>query len=181
MQPCSSPACERNSIHPSKPGSSTEPLLVPSTRPSHTHSPYFLGAWGQAQSLPWKRGSSGGEDKGAPITTQGGPALAGELWDGGRCRRPDGQRHRAWPQLPRLSLHTICPRQGPASSLPPSPQGHHRGLSNHKSDSVLPSLEPLFTFAGPVPHTIFSNPGPSGRLPQRRVARRRRAGPPSTR
>lgn len=37
--------------------------------------------------------------------------------------------------------------------LPPLPQCHHRGLSNHRSDPVLPSREPLLTFAGQLPHT----------------------------
>ena len=81
--------------------------------------------------------------------TPRGPALAGELAEGKGPTGLDNEQDRAQPRLPRLP-HLAChfdrgspsrpsrptpwgvasSDRGPPSSLPPPPQGHHRGPSN---------------------------------------------------
>lgn len=59
----------------------------------------------------------------------------------------------AMPMATTLMVSSSVPPHHLGCCLPPLPQCHHRGLSNHRSDPVLLSQEPLLTFAGQFPHT----------------------------
>lgn len=99
---------------------------------------------------------------------QGSPALAKKLgesggWEGRRTMpawttSSPGRGQSVYPQSCHAHGHhthglLIRPSHHLGCCLPPLPQCHHRGLSNHRSDPVLLSQEPLLTFAGQFPHT----------------------------
>lgn len=171
MQSCSSPSCERNPNHPSKPSSPMESLLIPSMGPSHGHPSHFLGAWSWTQSLPC---SAGGKDKGASVSTM----QHSQPWQGSHGRRegPVGLGHwlhRAWPQLPRSwlprsatltwvsspSLRTTWgvahPRQRTGASLLAAPTSSRPSQGSFKPQirPCLPQLRASLYLCGQAPHT----------------------------